>query len=56
MMKQYAMGSTVRKTSGDSEEIKNKEKADLDNDGKLSSYETARAKKIEESMAKTRTA
>ena len=56
MLKQYAMGSTVRKANGDSEEIKNKDKADLDNDGQLSSYEIARAKKIEESMAKRRTA
>ena len=42
--------------SQSSEEIKNKDKADLDNDGQLSSYEIARAKKIEESMAKRRTA
>jgi hypothetical protein len=33
-------------------EVKNKDKADLDKDGKLSGYETKRAKAIEESMAK----
>jgi|TARA_R100001460_G_scaffold69607_1_gene110234 hypothetical protein len=55
-MKMYAKGAEVRKTDGDSAEIKNKDKADLDNDGSLSSYEVARAKKIEESMAKRRTA
>lgn len=32
--------------------IKNKEKADLDNDGKLSSYEKARGEAIESSMKK----
>lgn len=52
-MKMYARGAEVRKSnSQDAAEIKNKEKADLDNDGQLSSYEVARAKKIEESMAK----
>jgi hypothetical protein len=50
MKKQYAMGSTVRKP-----ELKRPKKADIDKDGKLSSYEVARAKKIEESMAKRRT-
>ena len=52
-MKMYAKGAEVRKSdSQDTAEIKNKEKADLDNDGQLSSYEVARARKIEESMAK----
>ena len=55
-MKMYAKGAEVRKAEGDSAEIKNKEKADLDNDGKLSSYEVARGKKIEEAIAKRRTA
>ena len=32
-------------------EIKNKDKADLDDDGKLSGYEKKRAKAIEDSMA-----
>lgn len=50
-MKMYAKGSEVRKP-----QLDNPKKADLDKDGKLSSYEIARAKKIEESMAKRRTA
>tara|TARA_R100001440_G_scaffold35191_1_gene54192 strand:- start:59532 stop:60590 length:1059 start_codon:yes stop_codon:yes gene_type:complete len=33
-------------------EVKNKKKADLDNDGKLSSYEKKRGKAIEQSMAR----
>ena len=33
-------------------EVKNKDKADLDKDGKLSSYEKKRGKAIEESMAR----
>ena len=52
MIKAYAYGSVVRKTEGDSAEVKNKEKADIDNSGDLSKYEIARAKKIEEAMAK----
>ena len=51
IMKMYAKGSEVRKP-----QLDNPKKADLDKDGKLSSYEVARAKKIEESMARRRTA
>lgn len=53
-MKMYARGAEVRKPEGDSAEIKNKEKADIDNSGDLSSYEIARGKKIEEAMATRR--
>ena len=53
-MKMYARGAEVRKTEGDSAEIQNKEKADVNNDGTLSSYEIARGKKIEEAMATRR--
>lgn len=55
MIKTYAYGAVVRKPKGDAAEIKNKDKADIDNDGTLSSYEIARGKKIEEAMAKRRT-
>ena len=44
-MKMYARGAEVRKPEGDSAEIKNKEKADIDNSGDLSSYEIARGKR-----------
>ena len=56
MIKTYAYGAVVRKPKGDAAEIKNKEKADINNDGELSSYEVARGKKIEAAMAKRRTA
>ena len=40
------------KDEEDDSDIKNKEKADLDDDGKLSGYEKKRAKAIEKSMSK----
>lgn len=52
MIKAYAYGSVVRKTEGDSAEVKNKEKADLNKDGKLSSYEKKRGIAIEKAMTK----
>lgn len=56
MIKTYAYGSVVRKPKYDTTKIKNKKKADINNDGELSSYEVARGKKIEAAMAKRRTA
>lgn len=47
MSKVYANGSNSRKP-----QIKDKKKADLDNDGKLSKYEKKRAIAIQKSMAK----
>lgn len=47
MKKKYARGSEVRKP-----QINDTKKADLNKDGKLSSYEVARATKIEKAMSK----
>ena len=52
-MKMYARGSEVRQARRRLAEIKIK-KADLDNSGKLSSYEIERGKKIEKAMATRR--
>ena len=43
-----------RKQMQDGGELQNPEKADLDNDGKLSSYEEARGKAIEENMRESK--
>jgi len=47
MIKKYAYGSVVRKP-----QIKDKKKADLNKDGKLSGYEKKRGMAIEKAMAK----
>lgn len=48
-MKMYARGSEVRKPA-----LQNPKKADLNKDGKLSSYEKKRGMKIEKAMAARR--